>query len=115
LYKNPPNRCLSHAVGPGPAAAYDYAPTFRGVLGSSGMAAKETTVEAHKSSAVNMIAVDGGKRAKDVGMSCSSGPSPAQGLRPETGLNVHVHAGELLADLGHGLHRHVATLPRNYT
>jgi hypothetical protein len=53
-------------------------------------AAKETTVEAHTSSAVDVIVVDRGKRAKDVGVACSSGPSPAQGIRPETTLTVHV-------------------------
>jgi hypothetical protein len=51
---------------------------------------KEALVEAHKSAAVNVIVIDHGKKLKDVGVSCSSGPEPGQGLRPEVGLTVRV-------------------------
>jgi hypothetical protein len=49
---------------------------------------KEALVEAHKTAAVNVIVIDHGKKLKDVGVSCSSGPEPAQGLRREVGLTV---------------------------
>jgi hypothetical protein len=62
------------------------APTVHGGL----YGAKETLVEAGKSAAVDAIVIDRGKRAEEVGVACSSGPSPAQGLERETTLTVHV-------------------------
>jgi len=53
-------------------------------------AAKETLVEAHASAAVNVIVIDHGKKLKDVGVACSSGPEPGQGISRETTLTVHV-------------------------
>jgi hypothetical protein len=52
--------------------------------------AKETLVEAHKSAAVNVIVIDHGKKMKDVGLACSSGPTPSQGIMGETTLTMHV-------------------------
>ena len=52
--------------------------------------AKETLVNAHKSAAVNVIAFDHGKKVKAVGIACSSGPEPGQGIRRETTLTPHV-------------------------
>src|ERR1700722_1178870 len=53
-------------------------------------AAKETLVEQKKSAAVNAIVIDRGKRAELVGVACSSGPAPVQGIMRETTLTVHI-------------------------
>jgi len=52
--------------------------------------ANETLVTAHKSAAVNVIAFDHGRKLKNVGLACSSGPEPGQGIRRETTLTLHV-------------------------
>jgi hypothetical protein len=52
--------------------------------------AKETLVDAHRSAAVNVIAFDHGKKLKGVGVACSSGPEPGQGIPRETTLTLHV-------------------------
>lgn len=52
--------------------------------------AKETLVEQKKSAAVDAIVIDRGKRAELVGIACSSGPAPVQGIMRETTLTVHI-------------------------
>jgi hypothetical protein len=52
--------------------------------------AKEALVEQRGTAAVNVIVIDRGKRVEDVGVSCSSGPSPTQGIMRETSLTVRV-------------------------
>src|ERR1039458_1406312 len=70
------------------AAAAKAAPTLQ--IHGGVYAAKETLVEQNKSAAVNAIVVDHGRRVRNVGVACNSGPAPGQGIMSDTTLTVHI-------------------------
>jgi hypothetical protein len=70
------------------AAAAKAAPTLQ--IHGGVYAAKETLVEQNKSAAVNAIVVDHGRRVRNVGVACNSGPAPGQGVMSDTTLTVHI-------------------------
>jgi len=52
--------------------------------------ARATLVDQHKSAAVNVAVTGHGKKLTNLGLACSSGPEPGQGIRRETTLTMHV-------------------------